>query len=164
MSGPWSGRAYVGLKYSGGLSDPLWEVVVSGISFSTGWKMVGDVPPTTTLYLHSTYDLRRAGSSRPIFNRVKILSRLPRSLRAGPTNPLCTSDQHTLSPIKTRSLPIRQYFKSGNQRGLIGSLVWRGKKICSKWFSNWTAQPVADNSARRYTTILNVCPDWEISK
>ena len=50
MSGHWSGRAYVGLKYSGDWSDPLWEVVVSGISFSTGWKMVGDDPA-----LHRSY-------------------------------------------------------------------------------------------------------------
>ena len=50
MSGPWSGRAYVGLKYSGNWSGPLWEVVVSGISFSTGWKMVGD-----DLALHRSY-------------------------------------------------------------------------------------------------------------
>ena len=33
MSGPWSGRSYVGLKYSGGRYGRLWEVVVSGISF-----------------------------------------------------------------------------------------------------------------------------------
>ena len=52
--------------------------------------------------------------------------RSPRPLRAGPTNPRCISDQNTLSPIKTRSLPIRQFFKSGKQRGLVGSLVWRG--------------------------------------
>ena len=52
MSGPWSGarRGDVGLKYSGGWSGPLpllWEVVVSGISFSTGWKVVGMVPRRT---------------------------------------------------------------------------------------------------------------------
>ena len=61
---------------------------------------------------------------RPFFNQWNNLSRSPRLLRAGPTNPLCILDQHTLSPIKARSLPIRQYFQSGRERGLIGSLVW----------------------------------------
>ena len=46
------------------------------------------------------------------------------SERARPT-PLYL-DQHTLSPIKARSLPIRPFFQSGRERGLIGSLVWTG--------------------------------------
>ena len=46
-----------------------------------------------------------------IFNRLKNLSRSPRLLRAGPTNPRCILDQNTLSPIKARSLPIRQFFQ-----------------------------------------------------
>ena len=86
------------------------------------------VPPTTTLYPRSTYDLLRAGSSPTIFNRLKNLSRSPRPLRAGPTNPRCILDQHTLSPIKARSLPISPFFQSGRERGLIGSLVWTGLK------------------------------------
>ena len=60
---------------------------------------------------------------RPFFNRLKNLSRSPRPLRAGPTNPRCILDQHTLSPIKARSLPIRPFFQSGRERGLAGSLV-----------------------------------------
>ena len=44
MSEPWSGRAYVGPKYSGDQSCPLKEVVVSWISFSTDWKIVGMTP------------------------------------------------------------------------------------------------------------------------
>ena len=84
------------------------------------------VPPTTTLYPRSTYDLWRAGSSPTIFNRLKNLSRSPRPLRAGPTKPLCILDQHTLSPIKARS-----FFQSGRERGLIGSLVWTGLKLHS---------------------------------
>ena len=63
---------------------------------------------------------------RPFFNRLKNLSRSPRPLRAGPTNPRCMLDQHTLSPIKARSLPIRPFFQSGRERGFIGSLVWTG--------------------------------------
>ena len=55
-------------------------------------------------------------------------AREPRPLRAGPTNPRCILDQHTLSPIKARSLPIRPFFQSGRERGLIGSLVWTGLK------------------------------------
>ena len=63
---------------------------------------------------------------RPFFNRLKNSSRSPRPLRAGPTNSRCILDQHTLSPIKTRSLLIRPFFQSGRERGLIGSLVWTG--------------------------------------
>ena len=85
------------------------------------------VQPTTTLYPRSTYDLWRAGSSPTIFcNRLKNLSRSARPLRAGPTNPRCILDQHTLSPIKARSLPICPFFQSGRERGLVGSLVWTG--------------------------------------
>ena len=57
---------------------------------------------------------------RPFFNRLKNLSRSPRPLRAGPTNPRCILDQHTLSPIKARSLPIRPFFQNGRERGLVG--------------------------------------------
>ena len=60
---------------------------------------------------------------RPFFNRLENLFRSPRPLRAGPTNPRCILDQHTLSPIKVRSLPIRPFFQSGRERGSIGSLV-----------------------------------------
>ena len=63
---------------------------------------------------------------RPFFNRLKNLSLSPRPLRAGPTDPRCILDQHTLSPIKARSLPIRPFFQSGRERGLVGSLVWTG--------------------------------------
>ena len=54
---------------------------------------------------------------RPFFNRLKNLSRSPRPLRADPTNLRCILDQHTLSPIKARSLPIRPFFKSGRESG-----------------------------------------------
>ena len=50
---------------------------------------------------------------RPFFNRLKNLSRSPRPFRAGPTNPRCILDPFTLSLIKARSLPIRQFFQSG---------------------------------------------------
>ena len=55
----------------------------------------------------------------PFFNRLKNWSR-------SPTNPRCILDQHRLSPIKARSLPIRQFFQCGRERQLIGSLVWTG--------------------------------------
>ena len=74
----------------------------------------------------SSYDLWRAGSSPTIFHGLKNLSRSPRPLRAGPINPRCILDQHTLSPTKARSLPIRLFFQSGSKWGLIGSLVWTG--------------------------------------
>ena len=54
------------------------------------------------------------------------LSRSPRPLRAGQTNPCCILNQHTLSPIMSRSLPIRLFFQSGGEREMIGSLVWKG--------------------------------------
>ena len=63
------------------------------------------VPPTTTLYPRSTYDLWRAGSSRS-----------PWPLRAGTTNPRCILDQHTLSPIKDPLLPIGLFFRAGVDR------------------------------------------------
>ena len=64
---------------------------------------------------------------RPVESRIipdhfqpdekRILSRSPRPLRAGPTNPRCILDQYTLSPINARSLPIRPFFQSGRERG-----------------------------------------------
>ena len=63
-----------------------------------------------------------------ICRKKLIVSRSPRPLRAGPTNPRCILDQHTLSPIKARSLPICPFFQSWRERGLIGSLVWTGLK------------------------------------
>ena len=63
MSGPWSGRAYVGLKYSGDWSGPLWEVVVSVISFSTGWKMVGDDPALHRSYVERGYSVVVGGTA-----------------------------------------------------------------------------------------------------
>ena len=63
MSGPWSGRAYVGLKYSGGWSGPLWDVVVSGMSFSTGWKMVGDDPALHRSYVERGYSVVVGGTA-----------------------------------------------------------------------------------------------------
>ena len=83
-------------------------------------------PPRCTPAQHTTCGER--DHPRPFFNRLKNLSRSPRPLRAGPTNPRCILDQHTLSPIKARSLPICPFFQSGRERGLIGSLVWTGLK------------------------------------
>ena len=83
-------------------------------------------PPRCTPAQHTTCGER--DHPRPFFNRLKNLSRSPRPLRAGPTNHRCILDQHTLSPIKARSLPIRPFFQSGRERGLIGSLVWTGLK------------------------------------
>ena len=47
------------------------------------------------------------------------------SERARPL-PRCILNQHMLSSIKSRSLPIRPFFQSARERGLIGSLVWTG--------------------------------------
>ena len=85
------------------------------------------VPPTTTLYPRSTYDLWRAGSSPTIFQTgwKTYPAQHDLSERAR-TNLRCILDQHTLSPIKARSLPICPFFQSGRKRGLVGSLVWTG--------------------------------------
>ena len=91
-------------------------------------------PPLCTPAQHTTCGER--DHPRPLFNRLKNLSRSARPLRAGPTNSRCILDQHTLSPIKACSLPICPFFQSGRERGLIGSLVWTGLKLrwenCSK--------------------------------
>ena len=84
------------------------------------------VPPTTTLYPRPTYDLWRAGSSPTILQPVENLIPLTTTSQSGPDQPPLFLDQHTLSPIKARSLPICPFFQSGRERGLIGSLVWTG--------------------------------------
>ena len=73
-------------------------------------------PPRCTPAQHTTCGER--DHSRPFFNLLKNLSRSPRPLRAGPTNPRCILDKHTLSPIKARSLPIRPFFQSGGWSAL----------------------------------------------
>ena len=93
-------------------------------------------PPRCTPAQHTTCGER--DHPRLFFNRLKNLSRSPRPLRAGPTNPRCILDQHTLSPMKARSLPIRQFFKSRRERGLIGSLVWTGLKGLFSTFTSFT--------------------------
>ena len=77
-------------------------------------------PPRCTPAQHTTCGER--DHPRPFFNRLKEknLSRSPRPLRAGPTNPRCILDQHTLSAIKARSLPICPFFQSGRERGWSG--------------------------------------------
>ena len=77
------------------------------------------------------------GHPRPFFNRLKNLSRSPRPLTAVPTNSRCILDQHTLSPIKARSLPIRPFFFSGRQRGLVDPLVWIGLTMstCTRFWN-----------------------------
>ena len=81
-------------------------------------------PPRCTPAQHTTCCER--DHPRPFFNRLKNLSRSPRPLRVGPTNLRCILDQHTLSPINARSLPIRPFFPERERAGLIGSLVWTG--------------------------------------
>ena len=81
-------------------------------------------PPRCSPAQHMTRGER--DHPRPFFNRLKILSRSPRPLRVDPTNFRCILDQHSLSPIKARSLSIRPFFQSGRERGFIGSLVWTG--------------------------------------
>ena len=88
-------------------------------------------PPRCTPAQHSTCGER--DYPRPFFNRLKNLSRSPRLLRAGPTNPRCNLDQHTLSPIKARSLPIRQFFQSGGWSGLWCERAFKLSKMITSW-------------------------------
>ena len=72
--------------------------------------------PRFTPAQHTTSEER--DHHRPFFQPAESLSRSPRHLRAGPTNPRCISDQHTLSPIKARSLPIRPFFQERESTGI----------------------------------------------
>ena len=73
-------------------------------------------PPRCTPAQHTTCAER--DYPRPFFHWLKNWSRSPRPLRAGPTNPRCILDQHTLSPIKARSLPIRPFFPERERAGV----------------------------------------------
>ena len=84
------------------------------------------VPPTTTLYPRSTYDLCRAGSSPTIFQPVEKLIPLTTTSQSGPDQPPLYFRLTYALPMKARSLPIRPFFQSWRERGLIGSLVWTG--------------------------------------
>ena len=64
-------------------------------------------PPRCTPAQHTT--CWEPDQPRPFINRLKHWSRSPTTSQS-PTNPRCILDQHTLSPIKARSLPIRQFF------------------------------------------------------
>ena len=57
------------------------------------------------------------------FQPVEKLYPLTSTSKNAPDQPRCILDQHTLSPIKARLLPIRPFFQSGRERDLIGSLV-----------------------------------------
>ena len=63
---------------------------------------------------------------RPFFNRLKNLSRSPWPLRAGPTNPPCMFWPIYALLDQDPLIADPSIFKSGRQRGLIGSLVWTG--------------------------------------
>ena len=81
------------------------------------------VPPTTTLYPRSTYDLWRAGSSPTIFQPVEKLIPLTTTCQSGP-------DQSPLYFRPTYALPDQGPLIADPsifpERGLIGSLVWTG--------------------------------------
>ena len=64
MSGPWSGRSSVcWSKIQRGWSGPLWEVVVSRISFSTGRIMVEDDPALHRSYVERGYSVMVGGTA-----------------------------------------------------------------------------------------------------
>ena len=81
------------------------------------------VPPTTTLYARSTYDLWGAGSSPTIFQPVEKLIPLTTTSQSGP-------DQSPLYFRPTYALPDQgpliadpSIFPERERAGLIGSLV-----------------------------------------
>ena len=76
-------------------------------------------PPRCTPAEHTTCGER--DHPRPFFNRLKNLSRSTRPLRAGPTNPRCILDQHTLTrsrPAHCRSVHFSRAGESGGWSGL----------------------------------------------
>ena len=97
-------------------------------------------PPRCTPTQHTTIGER--DHPRPFFNRLKNLSRSQRPLRAGPTNPRCILDQHTLStPWSGESVCWSKI-----QRGLVGPAL-RGRGEQDKFFNRlkygrgWSRSP-----------------------
>ena len=83
------------------------------------------VPPTTTLYPRSTYDLWRAGSSPTIFQPVEKLIPLTTTSQSGPDqSPLYFRPTYAL-PDQGPLIAVLSIFP---ERGLIGSQVWTGLK------------------------------------
>ena len=89
-------------------------------------------PPRCTPAQHTTCGER--GHPRPFFNRLKNLSRSPRPLRAGPTNPRCILDQHTLPrsrPAHCRSVHFSRAGESGGWSGLWCERAFICKTCCT---------------------------------
>ena len=111
------------------------------------------VPPTTPLYPRSTYDLWRAGSSPTIFQPVEKFIPLTTTSQSGPDQPRCILDQHALSTIKARSLPIRPFFQSGSWSGL-----WCERALTNR-LRNWLLFLYCKARSKIYlirTTWINV--------
>ena len=119
------------------------------------------LPPTTTLYPRSTNDLWRAGSSPTIFNRLKNLSRSPRPLRAGPTNPRCILDQHTLSPIKPAHCRSVHFSRAGESWGWSGLWCEQAFRILHKKWNKFLKKYIPANCALPDHINLNV---WSFLK
>ena len=83
------------------------------------------IPPTTTLYPRSTYDLWRAGSSPTIFQPVEKLIPLTTSSQSGPDQPPPYFRPTYALPDQGPLIADPSIFL---ERGLIGSLVWTGLK------------------------------------
>ena len=87
------------------------------------------VPPTSTLYPRSTYDLWWAGSFPTIFQPVEKLIPLTTTSQSGPHQPRCILDQHTLDlPDQAPRIADPFIFTEWERAGLIDSLVWTGLK------------------------------------
>ena len=84
------------------------------------------VPPTTTLYPRSTYDLLRAESSPTIFQRVENLIPLTTTSQSGPDQPPLYFRPTYALPDQGPLIADPSIFP---ERGLIGSLVWTGLKV-----------------------------------
>ena len=106
------------------------------------------VPPTTTLNIRPV----ESGIIPDNFSTGWKTDPAHYDLSERVNQPHCILDQHTLSLIKDRSLPIRQFFQSGIERGLSGSLVWTGLKILRT--SDYTLTKTLDKESYKIIIIL----------
>ena len=81
------------------------------------------VPPTTTLYPRSTYDLWRAGSSPTIFQPVEKIIPLTTTSQSGPDQPPLYFRPTYALPDQDPLIADPSIFPERGERGLIGSLV-----------------------------------------
>ena len=115
ISGPTNPRCILDQHTPSPIKARSLPIRLFPIAGESGVDRLSDVNAKRTTYWKQDHP-------RPFFNQLKNLSRSPWPLISGPTNPRCILDQHTPSPIKARSLPIRLFSHSGGERGW--SALW----------------------------------------